>query len=59
MRSEVHMIDPKLGLHELANSFQLRSARHQAEELLSNLDNLVENTINKARCVPRTSAWIV
>ncbi len=53
MRSEVHMIDPKLGLHELANSFQLRSARHQAEELLSNLDNLVENTINKAPMRPK------
>jgi hypothetical protein len=48
MRSEVRKIDPSGGLHELANTFQLKFARQQAEQILANLDNLVENTNNKA-----------
>jgi hypothetical protein len=48
MPRRARKIDHNLGLHELANSFQLRSAKHQAEEILSNLDNLVKNTSKKA-----------
>ncbi len=58
MASKVRKIDPnlRLGLHELANSrkgrdsfrFQLAFAKEQTKDILSNLDNLVKNTINKA-----------
>jgi hypothetical protein len=51
---QVSTIDPSLdlGLHELANSgsfrFQLQNAEAQTKDILSNLDDLVENTIEKA-----------
>jgi len=62
MPSKVRKIDPNLhlGLHELANSgegrarpdglfrFQLKFAKEQTEDILSNLDNLIKNTIDKA-----------
>jgi hypothetical protein len=58
MPSRVCKIDPKLnlGLHELANrgegrdsySFQLAFAKEQAEDILKNLENLVDNTNSKA-----------
>jgi hypothetical protein len=56
MPNKGYKIDPKLGLHELANSrmggdlfnFQLSRAEEQTEYILSNLDNLVKNTITKA-----------
>jgi len=58
MPSEVRKINPKLhlGLHELANAgegrdsfrFQLAFAKEQTEDILSNLDNLVKNTTDKA-----------
>jgi hypothetical protein len=47
-------IDPSLnlGLHELANSgsysFQLAFAKEQAEDILTNLKRLVDNTLEKA-----------
>jgi hypothetical protein len=58
MQDKIRTIDPRqnLGLHELANSggerdsfrFQLAAAKEQTENILSNLDNLVENTRDKA-----------
>jgi hypothetical protein len=50
MRGKVCTINPSLnlGLHKLANSgqfrFQLTYAKEQAEDILSNLNDLVENT---------------
>jgi hypothetical protein len=54
MRGKVRTIDPSLdlGLHELANSgeergsfrFQLKYAKAQTEDILSNLDDLIEST---------------
>ncbi len=58
MRGKVCTIDPSLdlGLHELASSreergsfrFQLKYAKAQTEDILSNLDDLVKNTIENA-----------
>jgi hypothetical protein len=50
MRGKVCTINPSLdlGLHKLANSgqfrFQLKYAKEQADDILSNLNDLVENT---------------
>lgn len=45
-------IDPSLGLHDLATRgsfrFQLGYAKEQTEDILSNLDDLVRNTIKNA-----------
>src|SRR5438552_10015057 len=54
MRGKVCTINPSLGLHVLANSgrgsfrFQLKYAKQQTEDILSNLDDLVKNTIENA-----------
>ena len=58
MSPSILKIDPNLnlGLHELANTgegcgtfrFRLRYAERQIEDILLNLDNLVQNTIDKA-----------
>jgi hypothetical protein len=54
MRGKVCTIKPslQLGLHKLANSgqfrFQLTYAKEQAEDILSNLNDLVKNTKNAA-----------
>ena len=54
MRGKVRRIDPSLdlGLHDLARRgsfrFQLRYAKEQTEDILSNLDDLVSNTRKNA-----------
>ena len=71
MPSDVRKIDPNLnlGLHELANSgeehgsfsFQLQFAKQQIEDILSNFDDLVRNTVEKApvpQCERKGSGFV-